>query len=413
MERLIFIQLVILLFSAILITADFYFLSKFRKFIFQRGYPPVITSAGKIISYIMILVLAGLLVSKMFLPDNVALQNYLFMSVSIWYLPKLPVSVFLLAADLIKSAGKIIAVKSEKHQETQNSNISLDAGRRKFVRNISWGLATVPFFAAGKGVALTAYDFEIREVFVPIKNLHESFRDIKLVQISDLHFGSFYSSGPLKKVSEAISKLDTDLLLVTGDFVNSSPLELKNGLDEIASTRTKHGIYACLGNHDHYMSAENHEVLVKEIKNSGIGLMINESKIFNFNGASFNLAAVDNVGHGQKFGDFEKAMKGTDSSVPTIMLCHDPSNWDKNIRNKYKVDLTLAGHTHGGQIGFEKFGLNVSLVSMMYKQWAGLYTEGGCHLYVNRGIGMSGPPIRLGIKPEITLIRFTPEKGIS
>jgi predicted MPP superfamily phosphohydrolase len=191
---------------------------------------------------------------------------------------------------------------------------------------------------------------------------------------------------------------------MTGDFVNNSHAEIDKISYEISKTKAKHGVYGCLGNHDHFMTPEDHQKLVAKLKATGMKLLINENETINLGDGNLHIAAIDNIGFGQQYGDYSLALKGLPEYEPIILLAHDPTNWDKSVLDKLPVDLTLAGHTHGGQVGIELFGKMLTPVKMVYKYWAGLYKKAGQYLYVNRGVGMTGPPIRLGIKPEISLI---------
>src|SRR6185369_16746162 len=159
------------------------------------------------------------------------------------------------------------------------------------------------------------------------------------------------------------------------------------------------GVYGSMGNHDHYMTPEDHEILKKGVRDAGINLMINSNTVIRVDGSELNLAAIDNSGLGQNFGKINEAMNGLNPSNPTILMAHDPTFWDKQIRGKIpSVDVMLSGHTHGGQVGIHILGEDYSFARMVYKQWAGMYTDKDQILYVNRGMGMVGPPLRLAIE---------------
>jgi predicted MPP superfamily phosphohydrolase len=175
------------------------------------------------------------------------------------------------------------------------------------------------------------------------------------------------------------------------------------------------GKFAVLGNHDygHYFnwsSAEaeeaNLEQVKKQIRASGFDLLLNEHRTISLNGQSLEIIGVENWGKPpfpQK-GDLHKAMEGTDTANVKILLSHDPSHWDLQVRNKEKIQLTLSGHTHGMQFGIEIGNFKWSPSRWTYKNWAGLYSENGQYLYVNRGLGFTGFPGRVGIRPEISLL---------
>lgn len=225
---------------------------------------------------------------------------------------------------------------------------------------------------------------------------------LRIVQISDLHAGSLYSATPFKKVVNTVNALKPDIIFVTGDFVTSDPNELHKLIEPLSNMRAAYGIYGCLGNHDHYMSDEEHILLKEMIRSTGIDLLINTNLSTEIRGQKLTIASVDNYGMRQKFGDFDKALAGVDTSSLIILLNHDPNAFDDKIKGR-SPNLTLCGHTHGGQIGIRIAGLELSPAKLFYDYSADLYKVGVQYIYVNRGIGMTGPPVRIGMRPEITL----------
>jgi predicted MPP superfamily phosphohydrolase len=250
----------------------------------------------------------------------------------------------------------------------------------------------------------TTNNFKIHYVDVPISKLPLALNGLKIVQISDIHAGSFTSAKPMTEVLFLIETLQPDLLFVTGDFVNFSHTELPIIMPQLKNLHAKYGVYGCLGNHDHYMSPSDHPSLIDAIQKSGINLLINKNITLNIFNEQLQIAGMDNTSFRMTYGDIHKSLNGLKDYLPTVLLCHDPTNWDKEIRRKTFVDLTVSGHTHGGQIGIEYDELSLSPASLVYKQCAGLYKDKDQYLYVNRGIGTVGPPLRIGIRPEITLI---------
>ena len=201
-----------------------------------------------------------------------------------------------------------------------------------------------------------------------------------------------------------INNLKPDIIAITGDFVNSNPDEFLIVNDELKLLRSEYGVFACLGNHDHYMN-EKQKVKLKElIKNTGIDLLVNENKILKIKGETLQIAGIDNSSFQLKFGDVNKTLEGLTPGYPTILLCHDPKMWENEIMGKTFVDLTLSGHTHAGQVSLDFTGNYFIPAMWVLKHVAGLYKFKDQHLYVNVGIGTAGPPIRIGIRPEITLI---------
>jgi predicted MPP superfamily phosphohydrolase len=144
-------------------------------------------------------------------------------------------------------------------------------------------------------------------------------------------------------------------------------------------------------------------------KKMGFELLMNENRIIERNGKKLAIVGIENWGSSfSKYGDMEKAMRGAEDADVKLLLSHDPSHWDLEVRKSYKdVDVMFAGHTHGMQFGIEAFGIKFSPVQWKYKQWAGLYKKDNQQLYVNRGLGFIGYPGRVGISPEISVFELT------
>jgi uncharacterized protein len=181
------------------------------------------------------------------------------------------------------------------------------------------------------------------------------------------------------------------------------------------------GVYSTLGNHDYgdYIfgpnDAEEKAKNLQDLKNihaqMGWQLLLNENKIIKFGNAEFALIGVENISGSRGFhtyGDLKQAYAGAENIKHKILLSHDPSHWDKQVKERFNdITLTMSGHTHGMQFGIEIQGwIKWSPIKYVYPQWAGLYKENGCYLYVNRGFGFLGYPGRIGILPEITHLQF-------
>ena len=164
-------------------------------------------------------------------------------------------------------------------------------------------------------------------------------------------------------------------------------------------------------NHDHYVECI--DEFIERLQKCGVEMLINSNRTIDTKMGIVQIAGVDNTGMSkQDFADFDKAIDGLDQTNSIIMLCHDPTNWDKSIVGQLNIDLTLAGHTHGGQFAFNLFGKEFSPAGFVYKQWAGLYHSKSQYLYVNRGVGMTGPPMRVGVNPEVTLFRLNYDNSL-
>lgn len=284
--------------------------------------------------------------------------------------------------------------------------------RRDFLSQMGWSAAAVPFVVVGYGVFRTLYDFNIYHVAIPIEGLPRALDGLTIAQLSDLHAGSFFSSRPMQEAVDLVMALKPDVITLTGDFVNHDVAELPLILPALHQLRADLGVYACLGNHDHY--AQVHQV-VATLRETPINLLVNAHQTVEVDGARLHIVGTDNTGFNQNYADLPRAFSGMArhpaGEEATILLAHDPTFWDRHVRPQApQVDLMLSGHTHGGQIGLEAGPLRWSIARVAYERWAGHYREpradgtGTQHLYVNRGLGTVGPPLRLGIRPEITLL---------
>jgi uncharacterized protein len=290
--------------------------------------------------------------------------------------------------------------------------------RIKFLSQVAITFTVIPAVSFLYGMVRGAYKYRVHKVKVDSPNLPEAFNGFKIVQISDMHTGSFLSNAPIKKAFDIIMKQNPDVIFFTGDLVNNVASETDPYLEEYRSLKAPHGVYSVLGNHDYgdYVSwptAEdkkaNLDALKKVHADSGWKLLMNEHVALEKDGQKIAVLGIENWGARgfKKYGIMKQAHEGTEHYPYKILLSHDPSHWDEEIRRNYSdVDLTLSGHTHGMQFGIEIPGFKWSPVQYLYKQWAGLYKQDNQYLYVNRGLGFLGYPGRLGIWPEITVIEL-------
>ncbi len=269
------------------------------------------------------------------------------------------------------------------------------------------------------------YDYRIKTIRLTFKNLPPAFKGFKIVQISDIHSGSFRNKAAVNKGVDLILQQNADLLLFTGDIVNDRAIEMTDYMDVFSRLKAPYGVYSTLGNHDYgdyawgtnpqgqdAIDKANNLVHVKKIHGElGWRLLMNEHVPIEKDGQSFALIGIENWGAKAgfpKYGKMNEAYPGAEKYPFKILMSHDPSHWDAEVRPKYgAIDLMLAGHTHGMQFGIETPWFKWSPVQWVYKQWAGLYREGEQYLYVNRGYGFIGYPGRVGILPEITVFELT------
>ena len=337
------------------------------------------------------------------------------------FLGKVLIAAILLVTDLIMVIPNIVSFfYSFKHHPAGSPP---DGSR--FISRLTFISQTALFLGAALTTGLAygmtnRYRYKIRRVRVLLKDLPAEFKGMKIAQISDIHSGSFDDQ---HAVSEGIATLmneKPDLILFTGDLVNNIAEEIVPYIDVFKELKAPLGVFSILGNHDYgdYVSwpsdeakKQNLEQLKQHQAEMGWRLLLNEHVILERNNQQLALIGIENWGARgfTKYGDMEKAVAGLkDLNVPAkILLSHDPSHWEAQVRKDYPdIALTLSGHTHGMQFGIEIPGFKWSPVQYLYKQWAGLYQEQNQYLYVNRGFGFLGYQGRLGILPEITMIEL-------
>ena len=289
--------------------------------------------------------------------------------------------------------------------------------RSSFLAKAALATAAIPVFSLLYGVVVNAYNYQYRKVTLKFPNLPDAFDGFRFIQLSDIHSGSFNRTEPLVRAVEHINKSDVDIILFTGDLVNNMATEMIPYKEIFSKLRAKHGVLSITGNHDYgdYVpwdsaeeKAENFKHFMQTHADMGWHLLMNEHKILERDGQQIAIIGIENWGHAlhfPKYGKLDVAHKGTENIPFKILMSHDPSHWDVQVRTEYKdIDLTLSGHTHGFQFGIENRFIKWSPSQWVYKQWAGLYQEGKQYIYVNRGFGFLGYPGRVGILPEITEI---------
>jgi uncharacterized protein len=387
---------------SILIFIDAYTISSFQRFIKRIGANPWYFRSFWIAAVFFLILSIPVNYIKYADPTPPYYIKVLSSLIFIWYLPKLPIFIVLIVKDIVRFFI-FIGKKIFKKDISSEPNMKVSS---KWAL-AGWSLAVLPFALYIYSSAITTSDFEVKEVEVTINKLPDNLDGLRIAQISDLHPPSFFSSSFFWEVRQIIHSLNPDIIVITGDFVNNHPDELDLIYDDLKQLRAPHGVYGCIGNHDHYMTDELHQDLKEKISNAGIKLLINENITLNIKGETLQLAGVDNSSWQLDFGDYDKTFAGLTEAFPTILLCHDPVDWQNNVKGKHFADLTLSGHTHGGQIGVDIFGHELAPAVWAYTYWRGLYKEGEQYIYVNTGLGTVGPPVRIGhIRPEITLIKL-------
>lgn len=250
-------------------------------------------------------------------------------------------------------------------------------------------------------------------------DLPESFKGYKIIQISDVHSGSFSDPGKLQHAVELINEQNPDLVLFTGDMVNNVADEFKPFIPLFSKIKAKDGKFAVLGNHDYadYVTwasldakKKNLDTLIDYEKQAGFDMLRNEHRVIEKNGEKLYILGVENWGLKPfpQFGRIDDALKGVPESAAKILMSHDPTHFDYVVKkHPGNIHLTLSGHTHGMQFGLDLKNVKWSPVQYRYPKWADLYESEGKLLYVNRGFGVLGYPGRVGVLPEITLFELS------
>lgn len=394
----------VLMITSIITLLEVYFLYHWKKFVESIGKSRVWWIAPAVATAFVVALAAYINISRLYNPQIVLHFNFLLLLVSFWYLPKLIILPFLIGKDILKLFKYINFLLRNKQNIAKHSNSSQKSleERRSFLSKASWAMALIPYSVAGWGILSTTSNVKVHSVKLDLFNFPELLKNFKIVQISDLHAGSYYSIEQFREVRQTVNSLNPDIVVITGDFVNFHRAELDVIKDELLAISSKYGVYGCLGNHDHYVAPEEFQAFLDDLENCGVRVLMNDNVSIDTGIGVVQIAGVDNTGMKQNFADFDKALVGLNESNSTFLLCHDPNNWEKSIVGKRKVDLTLSGHTHGGQFGVNILGHEISPASFVYKQSAGLYQIKDQYIYVNRGVGMTGPPFRVGVNPEVT-----------
>lgn len=329
------------------------------------------------------------------------------------YVPKIVLAVVLLGEDIFR------VLMGSVNYFVENSNEGFLDSRRKFVSQLGLGLAAIPFLSLLYGVTIGKYNYKVIKQRIFFPDLPDAFDGFTITQISDVHSGSFDNPEKINYAIDLVNEQNSDLILFTGDIVNTHAKEMHPWIETFNRIKKpQYGKFSVLGNHDYgeyvsWPSEADKEQNFKEIKELygqiGFNLLLNEHTFVEKGNDRIAIVGVENWGHNfKKAGDLNKATQALDEKEFKILMSHDPSHWDHEVKNHDKnFNLTLSGHTHGMQFGIEIPGyFKWSLAQYVYAQWAGLYEHLGRYVYVNRGFGFHAYPGRVGIMPEITVIEL-------
>ncbi len=359
-------------------------------------------------------VLSAGLLAGIFITSGMGLREmriFFMASFFIMFMGKIFVSFFLLLDDLRRGITWLVNFFPQVESGFSTS-------RSAFLTKTALIGGTLPIVTLSYGIVSGAHDYRLRRKTIISPNLPKNFDGLRVAQISDIHTGSFFNKTAVQGGIDLLNAAHPDIAFFTGDLVNDESSEAKPYLDLFKKIKADLGVYSVMGNHDYgdYKNWSSPAAKQKDIQQlhdmhryMGWDLLLNDNRSLEVGGESIGLLGCENWGKGRfaKYGDLEQTVKGSEAYPFKILLSHDPSHWDAQVRPDYPdIDLTLSGHTHGFQFGVEIGNFKWSPSQYIYKQWADLYQEGNQYLYVNRGYGFIGFPGRIGMPPEITILEL-------
>ena len=341
-------------------------------------------------------------------------RNWVITGIVATYFSKTVGIIFLLVDDLQRG---VRWVASFFQKDTQSTLPGEMISRSEFLSKTALIASAIPAGAFAYGIISGAHDYRVRRLTLKLPNLPSSFDGIKIGQLSDIHSGSFWNKTAVKGGVEMMLNEKPDVVFFTGDLVNNETSEVREYIDVFNKVRAPLGVFSITGNHDYgdYKSwiskeakAKNFNDLIEAHKLLGFDVLLNENRFLEQGGEKLAIIGVENWGtRFSKHGKLDVAYQRAEEAAVKLLLSHDPTHWDAEIRPGYKdIAVTFSGHTHGAQFGVNIGDFTWTPVQHVYKQWGGLYQEDNQYLYVNRGFGYIGYPGRVGMPPELTIIEL-------
>jgi len=270
--------------------------------------------------------------------------------------------------------------------------------RRAFLQKATIGFGAVTLITTARGLWMARGTPRHERVTIYLPNLPAAFDGLRMVQLSDFHSGPYMSREQMLRVRRLIEEMKPDLYFFTGDFVDARSEQMPPFVDAFENLSAPLGVFTVLGNHDYFANIHTVEAGLAAAK---LTLLRNTNHVLEHRGAQLAIVGVDDLWARSRPGrgpDISAALNDLPENMAKICLSHQPNYWPEI--KKHNIDLTLCGHTHGGQFGI--VGTQISLARLATPYVAGLYQEDGKQLYVNRGLGVFGIPLRIGMPPEIT-----------
>lgn len=397
---------------------DIYLWNAFKAFVYKKE--AFTKNSITLIYWLPLFLIAILYIIGLIYPDfpkDSNLFTYFSGLIFIIYTAKIITASFIILSDFIRAIQYIWRFSTGKNKGLEEQNGIKKISRSKFIKNLGLisGGVVLSSMLIGRYKWVSA--FRIKRSVINIAHLPNVFNGLRIVQISDLHLGSWTTKEPIFEVINMVNDLKPDLIFFTGDLVNFSTKEAFKYESALKNLKAKYGIYTVLGNHDYgdYVNWQSPEAKEKNMqqlydffKRIGWKLLRNENEILNLRKEKIAILGVENWGDNPRFpqkGDLKQSLKGVENVKTKLLLSHDPSHFDKIVSKDFpEIDVTFSGHTHGFQFGIETPAFRWSPAQYIYKYWAGLYQIKHQYIYVNRGTGFLGYPGRIGILPEISEI---------
>ena len=271
--------------------------------------------------------------------------------------------------------------------------------RRQFLKGAGAAALVGAAGVSAYGGLVEAWDYEVTETVVPVRDLPERFEGFRVVQVSDVHHGRLVSIDEVRRVVGLANAARADMVALTGDYTTSLRRYVEPCTEALAELKAPEGVWAVLGNHDHNTGGA---LTRQALARRGIEVLTNANTRLRRGADVLQLAGVDDWGWG--YADFGRALRGVDVSRPSVLLAHEPMALDEPAARG--VSLILSGHTHGGQVSLPFVGAPAAYVMKHLKYLRGMYESGGTRLYVSRGTGVIGVPLRVGARPEVAVLRL-------
>jgi predicted MPP superfamily phosphohydrolase len=333
-----------------------------------------------------------------------------------WFVGSMSAFVLVIVFGIADRAVRAAAWVYRKARRTVQRHVTADSeaatpspSRRHFLQQTAVVVSATPFVAASYGLLYERLDVEVVRQRIRLARLPKAFEGFRIAQLSDIHMGPFATADYIRRCVAITNGLKPDLIVLTGDYIAWDPGAERDVVQALAGLRAPHGVFACLGNHE---SESETEQFVTDLSTSqGIRVLRQENKIIQLGGEEINLIGIDDP-RGESEAEWKRdayrrlnqalVMPGT----VNLLLAHEPSVFMFDRAADLGVDLMLAGHTHGGQLSLSVIDRSLNLSQLLYRYTSGWYEKRGTQLYVNRGIGTTGFPIRLGARPEISVFEL-------